>query len=68
MTQGYTEYVLAELRCAALRTRLAQADIDALGIALRGGHITAEQAIEILGDCDCLQYVQPTPPSKKVAS
>jgi hypothetical protein len=68
MTQNYTEYVLAELRCAALRTRLAQADIDAVGVALRGGLITTDQAIEILGDCDCLQYVQPTPPAEKVAS
>jgi len=68
MTQSYTEYVLSELRCAALRTRLAQADIDAVGLALRGGLVTADQAIEILGDCDCLQYVQPTPPTSKVTS
>jgi hypothetical protein len=30
------EYLLAELRCAALRARLWQADIEAVGVALRG--------------------------------
>jgi hypothetical protein len=62
----YDEYVLAELRCASLRARLAQADIDAVGVALKERMISAEQAIEILGDCDCLQYVEPTRPAQKV--
>jgi len=61
----YRQYVLAELRCAALRARLAQADIDAVGVALKDGSISADQAIEILGDCDCLQYIEPTPPAQK---
>lgn len=30
------EYLLAELRCASLRARLWQADIDAVGLALKG--------------------------------
>jgi hypothetical protein len=29
------EYLLAELRCASLRARLWQADIDAVGLALK---------------------------------
>jgi hypothetical protein len=33
------EYLLAELRCAALRARLWQADIEAVGVALRGGSL-----------------------------
>jgi hypothetical protein len=53
------DYLLAELRCAALRARLWQADIDAVGLALKSGLIEPEQALELLADCDCLQLVSP---------
>ena len=56
------EYLLAELRCASLRAQLMQADIDATALALRGGLITAEQAAELLHDCDVLRYIGPSPP------
>jgi hypothetical protein len=48
------EYLLAELRCASLRARLLQADIDAVGKALAVDLIDVHQALEILADCDCL--------------
>ena len=51
------EYLLAELRCASLRTRLRQADIDAVGKALAAGLIEPDQALELLDDCDCLTLV-----------
>jgi hypothetical protein len=51
------DYLLAELRCASLRARLQQADIDAVGKALGAGLIEPEQALELLADCDCLQLV-----------
>lgn len=50
-------YLLAELRCAALRARLWQADIEAVGLALKGHLISPEQALELLGDCDALHLV-----------
>jgi hypothetical protein len=53
------EYLLAELRCAALRARLRQVDIVAVGLALKGGLIEPEQAVELLADCDCLQLISP---------
>ena len=53
------EYLLAELRCASLQARLWQADIDAVGLALKAGWIKPEQAIETLADCDCLQLISP---------
>jgi hypothetical protein len=53
------QYLMAELRCAALRARLWQADIDAVGLALKSGLIEPEQALELLADCDCLQLVSP---------
>jgi hypothetical protein len=55
-----TEYLLAELRCAALRARLAACDIDAIGIALRAGMIDAETALKWLHDSNVLSYLQPT--------
>jgi hypothetical protein len=51
------EYLLAELRCARARARLWQADIDAVAIALKGGLIHPEQALELLHDCDALHLV-----------
>jgi hypothetical protein len=53
------DYLLAELRCAALRARLWQADIDAVGLALKSGLIEPEQALELLADCDCLMLISP---------
>jgi hypothetical protein len=53
------DYLLAELRCASLRARLWQADIDAVGLALKAGLVEPEQALELLADCDCLQLVSP---------
>jgi hypothetical protein len=52
-----TDYLLAELRCAALRARLWQADIEAVGLALKGGLIEPEEALALLADCNCLQLV-----------
>jgi hypothetical protein len=51
------EYLLAELRCAALRARLWHSDIEAVGIALKGGLISCDQAIDLLHDCDALHLV-----------
>jgi hypothetical protein len=53
------EYLLAELRCASLRARLRQADIDAVGMALKAGLVEPEQALELLADCNCLQFISP---------
>jgi len=51
------DYLLAELRCARARARLWQADIEAVGIALKGGLIHPQQALELLHDCDALRLV-----------
>jgi hypothetical protein len=57
-------YLLAELRCAALRAKLWEADITAVGIALKGNLISPEEALEILHDCDALHLVG-TPPEDR---
>jgi hypothetical protein len=59
----FCKYVLAELRCAALRARLAACDIDAIGIALVGGWIGPRDAIEAIADAGAIDYLEPTPPA-----
>jgi hypothetical protein len=51
------EYLLAELRAAALRARLWQADTDAVGLALKAGLISPDQALEHLSDCGLLRLL-----------
>jgi hypothetical protein len=58
-----SDYVLAELRCASLRARLWQLDIEAVGIALEAGWISPEDAVEALADCNCLQLITPKEPA-----
>jgi hypothetical protein len=55
--QSKTEYLLSELRCAALRARLWQADIDTIGLALKGGFISPDQAVEHLSNCGVLHLL-----------
>jgi hypothetical protein len=51
------DYLLAELRCAVLRAKLWQQDIEAVGLALKGGLIDPDQALDLLHDCDALDLV-----------
>ena len=53
------DYLIQEFRCAVLRARLEAADLEAIGLALSAGLITAEQALENAADCGCLHWVQP---------
>jgi hypothetical protein len=54
------DYLIQEFRCAVLRARLEAADLEAIGLALKAGLITAEQALENAADCGCLRWIQPT--------
>lgn len=54
---NHRDYLLAEMRCAEMRHRLAASDLEAIGLALRGQLITAEQALELLDDADALRFV-----------
>jgi hypothetical protein len=44
------DYVLTELRCLSLRARIIQADIDAIGLALKNGLISPAQAMDLIVD------------------
>lgn len=58
---NYDDYLLAELRCVSLRASIIQADIDAVGLALKGRLVTPEQALELLHGVDVLRLIG-TPP------
>jgi hypothetical protein len=53
------DYLLAELRCAKLRAQLVLADIEATRLAVEGGLITPEEAVELLADCDLFRFIEP---------
>jgi hypothetical protein len=53
------DYLLAELRCAVLRARLWESDITAVALALKGGLISPDEALENLHDCGALHLVAP---------
>jgi hypothetical protein len=59
-SSGFTGYLIAELRCAALRAKLWQNDITAIALALKGGLISADSAVEHLRDCGVLRLVAPS--------
>jgi hypothetical protein len=56
----HKEYLLAELRCARLRAQLIVADIDAIGLALKAGMVTPEQALAHMNDTGLLRYLGST--------
>jgi hypothetical protein len=51
------EYLLSELRCASLRARLLQSDVDAIGLALKAGLISPDQAVEHLAGCGLVRLL-----------
>ena len=51
------ETFLAECRCAALRNKLATVNIEAVGIALKHGLVSVEQAMELLDARDALDWL-----------
>ena len=52
------EFLLNEIRCLALRTRLITTEIDSIGAALRGGQIGPECAAEWLADLGVLDWIR----------
>jgi hypothetical protein len=53
------EYLLAELRCAVARAKLAVLDIEAIGVALKHNIIDPEQAVHLLTAADAIGFVGP---------
>ena len=56
------DYLLAELRCAVLRARLIEADLISIGIALKQGMLSPDEALEELEAIDLVRIIRPTIP------
>ena len=54
---GRREYILAEFRCALIKARLAQCDIEAVAIALKNRIVTPEQAAAMFWDSNAVQFL-----------
>jgi hypothetical protein len=50
-------YVLAEFRCALIKARLAQLDIEAVACALRDNIITVDQAVAAFWDSEAVHFL-----------
>jgi hypothetical protein len=59
--ETHVEFLLAALRAAAARARAMQLDIDTIGVALRGGLISADTAVAWIRDAGLLQMVGAIP-------
>lgn len=57
MTVPHADYLLTELRCAALRARLWANEIDAMGCALRAGLVGPEEAIAAVAHSGALHLL-----------
>jgi hypothetical protein len=62
------EYLVAELRCASLRTRLLTNEIDTIGTLLKAGWITPAEAVDELGAVGALPFVGTIPQSAEVVA
>jgi hypothetical protein len=50
-------YLLAEIRCAVQRAKLAVDDLVAIGLALKGGLITPNEAVAHIEETDAFRFL-----------
>ena len=60
---AFEKYVLQQLRCARRRIQLLVNEIDTIGVALRAGAISAEDALLALHQAGSLNFLWAPPPS-----
>jgi hypothetical protein len=51
------EYILAEFRCAWTKAKLAQQDIEAVGLALQASLMTVEEAVAMFWDSEAVRFL-----------
>jgi hypothetical protein len=51
------EYLLAEFRCALIKAKLAQLDIEAVAIALKHKIVTPEQAVAMFWQSEAVHFL-----------
>jgi hypothetical protein len=57
IAEARRNYVLAEFRCALVKAKLAQLDIEAVGCALKHRIITPEQAVALFWDSEAVWFL-----------
>jgi len=60
VSSGFAAYLLAQLRCASVRSRLLTAEIDSIGVTLRGNVLSVEDAIKWADDLGVLNLTVPS--------
>jgi hypothetical protein len=56
-SEARRDYILAEFRCALIKAKLAQLDIEAVGCALKHHFITPEQAVAQFWDSEAVWFL-----------
>ena len=51
------DYVLAEFRCALVKAKLAQLEIETIAIALKGNLVSPEQAMVMFCDSEPIAFL-----------
>lgn len=59
--EQHREFLLAALRAASLRCKVMEADVNTIGIALKGGLIGADTAVAWIRDSNLLWVVGAIP-------
>jgi hypothetical protein len=59
--QQHVDFLLAALRAASLRCKLMEADVNTIGVALKGGLIGADTAVAWIRDHGLLGMVSAIP-------
>ena len=57
MSGARRDYVLAEFRCALIKAKLAQLDIEAVASALKHNIISSEQAVALFWDSEAVHFL-----------
>ena len=57
VVEARRDYVLAEFRCALIKAKLAQLDIEAVACALKSNIITPEQAVALFWDSEAIHFL-----------
>lgn len=58
--EGKRQILLAGMRCAAIRLKLLELELEEIGIALKLNIISPEDAVGCLHDINALQFINPS--------
>ena len=57
VAEARRDYLLAEFRCALIKAKLAQLDIEAVALALKYGIVAPEQALAMYWDSEAVRFL-----------